>query len=39
MGHAQTIYNFGTLDATMTFAVSSIEHYDGVTEATGDDLE
>jgi len=39
MGHAQTIYNFGTLDAKMTFAVSSIEHYDGVTEATGEDLE
>ena len=39
MGHAQTVYNFPTLDATMKLVVDEIEHYDGEYEADTTSLE
>ena len=39
MGHAQTVYNFPTLDATMKLEVDEIEHYDGEYEADTTSLE
>ena len=39
MGHAQTVYNFPTLDANMKLEVDEIEHYDGEYEADTTSLE
>ena len=39
MGHAQTVYNFPTLDAAMKLEVDEIEHYDGEYEADTTSLE
>lgn len=39
VGHANTIFAFPSLDAKMTLIVDSINEYNGVTEATGGDLE
>ena len=39
MGHAQTVYNFPTLDASMKLEVDEIEHYDGELEADTTNLK
>ena len=39
MGHAQTVYNFPSLDAAMKLEVEEIEHYDGEYEADTTSLE
>ena len=39
MGHAQTVYNFPTLDAAMKLEVDEIEHYDGELEADTSNLK
>ena len=39
MGHAQTVYNFPTLDAGMKLEVDEIEHYDGDLEADTTNLK